>query len=489
MSVEFDIEYDVVVVGGGASGKSAAYTVKTESDLSVVLLEKREKTGGTSACTEGMCAFESSIQKRLAEDPDNDTKWPTKHDGYRNLMVGSHYRANPDVVSMFVENCAETIDIYESLGLKYEFVGIYVYDNPEELASFHKPEGMGNGAQEVLLRACVNAGVEIFTSTDVQNLIMENGQILGVEAVDAEGNVLKIGAKAVVLATGGYAQNDEYCNQFAWHRGLAEHRTHPMPIRNEGCGLKLGLQAGADTYGIGALMNICVARNKGFGTNLQCSCTQPSLAVNKRGARCLDESLCMSFADYANVVSKQPGCDLFMIYDQALINKLVEEGSLVNIGIHLKKGRKLDRLPVEIEQAIEDGVAWKGDTITELAEAIGIDPVCFEATVARYNELCELGEDKDFFKNAEYLNPISEGPFYCVNVAAATLVSCGSVRVNGNLQAVDADYNAIPGLYAVGNDAIGMYGDAYALTVPGVANGFAHTSGRVAARHIIEALA
>jgi fumarate reductase flavoprotein subunit len=73
-------------------------------------------------------------------------------------------------------------------------------------------------------------------------------------------------------------------------------------------------------------------------------------------------------------------------------------------------------------------------------------------------------------------------------MAPSVLVSCGGIRVNGNLQVTDKGYKPIPGLYAVGMDASGLYGDTYNLDVPGTANGFAHASGRVAARHVVKTI-
>jgi fumarate reductase flavoprotein subunit len=79
-------------------------------------------------------------------------------------------------------------------------------------------------------------------------------------------------------------------------------------------------------------------------------------------------------------------------------------------------------------------------------------------------------------------------PFYAINMAPSVLVSSGGIRVNGDLQVTDFNYEPIPGLYAVGNDASGLFGDTYNLDVPGTANGFAHSSGRVAARHAVKTI-
>ena len=111
-------------------------------------------------------------------------------------------RTNPDVVKVQVENTAETIDIYKSLGIEYTDVTIYAYDQPYELYTFHRPEGLGERCQQLLLQAVEDAGVEIFTSTPAKELILDGGVVCGVVATDSDGNTLRIGAKAVVLRDG-----------------------------------------------------------------------------------------------------------------------------------------------------------------------------------------------------------------------------------------------------------------------------------------------
>jgi fumarate reductase flavoprotein subunit len=148
----------------------------------------------------------------------------------------------------------------------------------------------------------------------------------------------------------------------------------------------------------------------------------------------------------------------------------------------------LNRLQAELDQDVAEGLAWKGDTIEDLAKAAGLDPAVFGRTVADYNDYCDQGHDPVFFKPAKYLRPVRKAPFYAIDMVPSLLVSDGGIRVNGDLQVTDKDYKPIPGLYAVGNDASGLYGDTYNLDVPGTANGFAHASGRVAARHVLKTL-
>lgn len=489
--ITFDVEYDLVVVGGGGSGKSAALTA-AQAGLNVALLEKKAETGGSSIYAEGTCAYESSEQKERKVPPVtgelNQKHYPTREDGFRRYIDYSHHRANPDVVRMFVDNSAETIDIMKSLGVVYTDVTIYAYNQPHEVNSFHRPDGLGERVQELLLRACVNAGVDIFTSTPAKQLLMEDGAVVGVLALDSKGNAMKIGAKAVILATGGFGNNRDLVKKYAWQHRNAYYTYQCVPTENTGDGLTMALEAGADTDNIGALMIIACARGKTLTSHTSGAGSQPILWVNKTGRRFCSEEVAMSFADTGNTLAKQPEGVVYAIFDAATVKHLMEEGSDIGLGDFIMYKQKLTRLQAELDQDVAEGIAWKGDTIEELAKNIGLDPAVLANTVAEYNDACAKGHDPLFYKPAQYLRPVAKAPFYAVNMAPSVLVSCGGIRVNGNLQVTDKDYKPIPGLYAVGMEASGLYGDTYNLDCPGTANGFAHTSGRVAARHAIKTI-
>lgn len=484
---QLDAEYDLVVVGGGASGKSAALTA-AQAGLRVALLEKQAETGGTSVYAEGTAAFESSEQRSRGV-PDHEGKhFPTKEEGFRRYTDYSHHRANPDVVRMQVNNTAETIDIYKSLGITYTDVTIYAYDQPNELYTFHRPEGLGAHCQEVLLKAIQDAGVDIFTSTRAKQLLTTDGAVVGVIAEDADGSTLTIGAKAVILASGGFGNNPELVKKYSWFPHTAEFMYQAVPTNNVGDGLTMALEVGADTASLGAVMVIPCGRGKTLTSHVSGAGSQPVLWVNKTARRFASEEVAMSFADAGNTVAKQPEAVVYAIIDAETVRHLMEEGSDIGLGDFIEYHLKLSRLQTELDQDVADGVAWKGDTIEELASAAGLDPRVLAETVAEYNEACDTGHDPLFFKPAKFLRPVRTGPFYAINMAPSVLVSCGGIRVNGNLQVTDADYRPVPGLYAVGMEASGLYGDTYNLDVPGTANGFAHASGRVAARHVIATL-
>ena len=148
----------------------------------------------------------------------------------------------------------------------------------------------------------------------------------------------------------------------------------------------------------------------------------------------------------------------------------------------------MERLPIELNAHLESGLVKKADCFEELAEMMDVPAGAFVDTMNAYNEACEKGYDDAFMKKPEYLRAETQAPFYAIPLATGTMGSAGGIRINGNMQVIDSDANPIPGLYAVGLDATGLYGDSYNMEVPGAANGFAHTSGRIAARHALSTM-
>ena len=494
----FDVEYDVVVCGSGGSGKSAAYVVANESDLSVCVLEKMATTGGSSQYAEGSCASESVEQIARGNNVDYpggvapaNAHYPTHEEHFKRYRDYSHHRANLDVVRAFVWNSPETIEFYKSLGIEYSDVTIYAYDVDLELYTFHRPEGLGAKCQEVLLRACENAGVDFFVSTPAKELIFdENGEVAGVLATDADGNDMRIGAKAVILATGGFGNNMEMVRKYSWMPWLADSNYTCVPTENTGDGINMALSAGADTRALGTLMVDMVTIGRTLDCHLTGAAFQPNLWLNSRGERFADEGIGVSFADTGNTVAQTDDGTMWSVFDAESHRRIIEDGSVIGLGDFIQYGQQFPRLDAEIEASLEakDDAAYYADTLDELAELIRVPAETLKATVARYNELCDKGYDEDFFKPAKYLYKVEKGPFYAIHQVPTILVSDGGIRVNGDMQVTDKNYKPIKGLYAVGNEASGLFGDTYNLDCPGTANGFAHTSGRIAGRAAIKAL-
>ena len=481
---EFDVEYDLVVVGGGASGKSAAL-IAARAGKNVVVIEKMPETGGLSVFAEGTAAFESSVQKELGTPRLSKYHFPTKQEGLDKIMGYSHQRANYEVARAFVENSAETIDIYRDLGVVYKTCDIAAEDDPNEVWTFHLPEGLGAHCQEVLLDAIQKLEVDIFTETPAKELIIEDGRVVGVVA-ESDGEPLRIGGKAVILATGGMGSSPDRIFKYSWFAPAAYNMNVLTPLQNVGDGLDLALSAGADPNTITTCPLLAAGgRDMTMDSQVGGAGVTPGVWINKTGHRFAAESVAENLGDIGTYYGKQPGGIVWSILSQADVDRLVSEGSEIAIGEFVVYHKPMTGLLPELEAHLESGLVKKADTFEELAEQMGVPTDAFVETMAAYNEACERGVDEAYFKKPQYLRALVEPPFYGIPLATGTMGSAGGIKVNGDMQVITSDGDAIPGLYAVGLDATGLYGDSYNMEIPGCANGFAHTSGRIAARHAI----
>ena len=139
-----------------------------------------------------------------------------------------------------------------------------------------------------------------------------------------------------------------------------------------------------------------------------------------------------------------------------------------------------------MDYAVEDGIAFKADTVEELAELIGVDPAVLKATIDSYNNAVEAGQDTEFNKPPEFLQKLAEGPFYAIELHNATFGTCGGLDVDANMRVLKDDHaTVLEGLYAIGNDSLGVVHNPkrHYCGFGGVAQGWLWTGGRIAGEH------
>lgn len=147
-------------------------------------------------------------------------------------------------------------------------------------------------------------------------------------------------------------------------------------------------------------------------------------------------------------------------------------------------------LPADLDEAAEACPGenfYKADTIAELAEKQGLDAATLEATVARYNELCDKGEDDDYDKEAEFMIPVKTGPFYIMRQDMAFWTSIGGIDTNCKMEVITPKGEPIPGLYSAGTDSCNLYRETYTMSIPASCNANNCYSGRTAAKSAFEA--
>ncbi len=204
----------------------------------------------------------------------------------------------------------------------------------------------------------------------------------------------------------------------------------------------------------------------------------PWLNVNMLGQRYFKEDIAFVFVCNANM--NQPDHSSWVVWDNNW------EAETKKLGVYEGRAGKsiyssFHRTTPELYQKlIQEGAIIKADTLEELVGKMGVPSAAFIATVKRYNELAELGQDLDYGKNPAWMLAIETPPFYAARTGAALLVTLGGLKINTRLQVLDTNLNVIPGLYAAGNVSGGFFSNDYPCNIPGLTHGRAFTFGRLA---------
>jgi fumarate reductase flavoprotein subunit len=472
-------ETDVVVIGSGVSGLAAAVTA-AEGGAKVIVFEKQRSLGGTSNFFEGIFAVESAMQRERFIDYSRD-------EAFKKIMEYSHWRANARLVRAFVNESAETIAWLQKQGV--EFINAMSL-RPGGPSPYHPINGKGEAVIKALATSAKEKGVDIRPATPVKKILREGDRITGVVAETEDGEETQVAAKAVIVASGGYANNKEWIKKYAGF----DLDVNVIPVGNVdkmGDGIRMAWEVGAAEEGMGVLEMLRVGpAGPGFEimNMIEMAAAQPDLWVNRHGERFCDESVGFSDTSMGNANARYKEGYTFSIFDDSIKQRLIEKGIERYVGLANPPGTR----PVGIEKMMND-VLGKGttevfmaDSVEELASKIEMDPAVLKATVDEYNGFCEKGHDDLFAKDPKYLRPLKGPKYYAVKARTLFLGTLGGIKINHRAEVVDKQGKVIPGLYAVGFDAGGAYGDSYSINdSPGMSAGFSTNSGRIAGKNAL----
>ena len=477
------IETDIAVIGSGATGLAAALTA-TEGRAKVTLLEKMRRTGGTSSFAEGMFAVESDMQRQRYIGI-------TRDEVFKMIMDYGHWWANPRLVRAFVDESAGTIAWLQKFGVQFEGPMAMWPDGNRTWHVFKGPrKARASVAIKTLVAKAREMGVDIWLATEAKKLIKEGDRISGVIA-EKEGKTWQVNAKAVIIGTGGYANNKEWIKKYT---GL-DVGVHVFPIGNVGKmgdGIRMAWEVGAAEEGMGVLHIMRVGPLLGPGLKfmgqLESAGFQPNLFVNQQGVRYFDEGLLMNFTYDGNAVARLKEGYSYAIFDEAEKREWVERGTMTSAGTITPPGTRLTEFEDEWKAAMEheNPNIFEADSIEALATQIGVEPTVLKATLEEYNRFCEKGHDDLFAKDPKYLRPLKGPKFYAIRCFRVFLGTIGGIRINHKMEVVDKEDRPIPGLYAGGIDVGGVYGDSYDVYAAGGALGFAVNSGRIAGKNALK---
>ncbi|MCD7990136.1 MAG: FAD-dependent oxidoreductase [Klebsiella quasipneumoniae] len=494
------LETDLVIVGGGLSGLAAAQSA-VDQGVKPIVLEKEPALGGGGNFPEGSLGVGTRYQKEHGITTTVDQVLTA-------ALQFHHYRADPAVLRVLIEESGKTVDWVIDKGAQMR--GIRTMYPPEEtLNTWHLFKGGAAGIIQRFAKEIRAKGGTILTETPAKKLITENGKVVGVEAVDGEGEKVIVKAKKVILATGGFESNKEMLAKYVPDSsalGMFEPVWYRGPVTDgkngdgrTGDGINMAQLVGAGVKGMHA-----IAGNAPYLADLppinqfmgadelkqgRCALAQPWLWVDQHGKRFFNESRGSVFVDVYNAMTTAGGV-MYNIIDQQKYDQLVNKGALLPFNAIVLAGVPLKALPKTFEIGQQRGWAFKANTIDDLAAQIGVPAANLRETIKKVNEYAKAGKDPEFGRNPEHLATfdMEKGPYYALKGIRAFFLTLGGVSVTPQFEALTPQGDVIPNLYVSGQDIGGLYDSSYDLRCEGSASSFAMTSGRLAADNAIKAI-
>jgi fumarate reductase flavoprotein subunit len=493
-----ELDADVVVIGTGGAGVSAAVTA-AEHGASVIVLEKTAIPGGTTANGGGFFAADSRAARKLGNKPvDTDhifQKWMEEMD----------WLADASLVKQFLDLSHTTADWLADHGVVFHKTEQAVQQSHEEGTNgYHKYDDYTQTSSQLgamLDKIVADHGATIYYETPATELIKDGNKITGVIASAKDGSKLKITAKSVVIATGGFVGNLDMIKDAL--NGVSVNASGYNS--NVGDGIHMAWNIGAADRGLSAMVthtftvegNGLIEGNYEFMELYQATSSVAYMPIipwiNASGVRFANEDIVYDRALSGNALMSQ-GNFAYFLYNDKLLNTLETKGArAAGMRDKIAMGPMPEITPMDfgwsklteiIGKMVEGGYIIKADTLEELAGKLAMDPETLMETMDKYNTDARKGVDTLYGKDGQHMYEMSEGPFYALKVSVNNLCTVGGIRINSKFEVVNDDpengYTAIENLYAAGADAGGIYSDHYAHTIEGAAQGWAYNSGRLA---------
>ena len=528
---EQELSAQVLVVGMGGSGIAAAMRA-AENGLDVLAIEKNGRYGGTTGLTSEVMAVNPP---RIMDAYNNGEEYTDSDAMLAAWLDYTEGDAKTEMVEKIINLSGEALDwMHFEHGFEYDYAAKTGFTPADVYAVKFQflPNTVGANKAYIeryfdgIVKDYTQAGGRYMLETEAYELIQdENGKVIGVKARDlVNGTEYTIHADAVVLATGGFAGSAEMEEEYLsdeYFELKGDWKCYGLTT-NDGKMIAAALKIGAGTYNIGMPPMVHNAGTTsflaGYETNvvegklgprtgrpqkwssgdlpLDMAIAVNSLAVNKHGERFTNEE------QVSMLNSWIAGPRFYSIWSSEQIDSLRDNGfkytpngpAIIYLGY---QGAIPENTPIAnayevLEDAQNQGIAYKADTLEELAALLGMDPATLTATVDAYNAACDAGEDAAFGKNPEYLDRIGSGPYYAICGAPYCYTTCGALDINEKYQVLAADHKTvIEGLYAVGTDSMGvLFSEKKAyVTFGGAANGWAMTSGYECGKILAEELA
>ncbi len=417
-----DLSTDIVIIGAGGAGMSAAVEAAT-AGKKVIIVEKMPIVGGnTTRATGGMNAAETSIQAAAGITD-------TKETFYNDTMKGGKDKNDPALLQTMVDNAAAAVDWINELGGDLKRVTLSGgATNPR----IHTPvdgSAVGPVVVKVLSAKLEALKVEIMLNTEATKILTKDGAAVGIEAKDENGNPFKIEAKAVIIATGGFGANSEMVEGFRPDLVGFSTTNHKGAT---GDGIVMAQAVGADLTDIGEIqIHPTTDPETGymFTEGLR---GDGAILINAEGKRFTDELLTRDVVS-ANILKQTDGI-AYLITNEEM---RAENASLAG---YVKKG-----------------YAVEAATLADLAKELGMDADVIVKTMATYAEAVKSGKDAEF-NRTHLTKSLEAGPYFALKVTPGIHHTMGGLKIDTTTHVIGTDGKAIAGLYAAGEVVGGVHG-------------------------------
>ena len=465
------VDADIVIVGAGGAGMTAAITAANEGK-NVVVLESQPMVGGNSVrATGGMNAgdtvyqdenefgesagVEKTLKTAADKYADNETitalaktvseQWAAYQAnpvGYfdsvelmeLDTMIGGKGINDPALVQTLCANSADAIDWLDEHGITLHSVSSF---GGASVKRIHRPvdaEGktvsVGSYMIPLLQENCEKAGVQIMLNTTANEILTDaNGAAVGVKATGASGETVTVNAKAVVITSGGFGANLDMVVKYKPElKGFMT--TNASGI--QGQGIEMATAIGADTVDMDQIQIHPTVEANTAALITEGLRGDGAILVNAEGKRFIDEVGTRDVVSAAEIA--QTGSYSWLVVDQAMA-----DASSV------------------IQGYIKKGYTVEGATYEELAKATGVDEAAFAQTMADWNSCVEAKSDDEFGRTS-FANKLDTAPYYAIKVTAGVHHTMGGLKINTNTEVLKADGSVIPGLFAAGEVTGGVHG-------------------------------
>lgn len=417
--------YDVVIIGSGGAGLTAAIQAH-ELGLNPVILEKMSKIGGnTTRASSGMNAAETNVQlhHHIVD---------SFGDFYGETLKGGGGMNNQALLKFFTEHSALAIDWLADHGIKLDDLTI---TGGMSVMRTHRPSSMapiGGFLVTELLKQVAADQLPLFTDVKVDELVVQDGKISGVKATTPDGAVT-ITAGAVLLATGGFGANKTLLGQY--RDDLKNYQTTNQPGAT-GDGILLAQAIGAKLVDMDQVqVHPTVQQDTDHAYLIgEAVRGEGAILVNNQGARFVNEL--DTRKNVTAAIDQLGGTGAYLIFDRGIRDRVKAVEFYDHIGL-VKTGADLETL----------------------ATATGLDAATLKQTVADWNQAVANHNDAAFNRTTGMDRDIAAGPFYSIHIAPAVHYTMGGIAINPATQVLNQDERPIAGLFAAGEVVGGLHGN------------------------------